>query len=94
MIYITYLSIVVLLYKRLREMYKLHLNSKKWIYLYWKEIHTMQHQILLFMIIVIIFLMSHNCTNQYWIPIMIYNLFAIFFLIPHLREERKELDNN
>lgn len=90
MIYITYISIAVLLYKRLREIYKLQINSRKSIFLYWKESHTIQHQILLVMIIVIMWIMFFNCTNPYWTPILIYNLFAIFFLIPHLRDERKE----
>lgn len=92
MIYITYISILVLLYKWIIEMYKLHLIHKQWIYLYWNEEHTIQHQILLTMTIIIMFLMMHYCTNEYWLPILIYNLFAIFFLIPHLREERKEIN--
>lgn len=92
MIYITYLSMAVLLYKRIKEMYKLHINYKNWKYLYNNYLHNFQHQVLLFMTIMIMILMYLNCTNGYWIPILIYNLFAIFFLIPHLREERKELN--
>lgn len=92
MIYITYISIAVLLYKWIKEMYKLYINCKKWKYLYNNYLHNIQHQILLFMTISIMILMYLNCANEYWIPILIYNLFAIFFLIHHLEQERYEMD--
>ena len=82
----------VLLYKRLNEMYKLHKNYRKWIYLYNSSQHTIQHQVLLSMSIVIMILMYWNCDNKYGIPILVYNLFAIFFLIPHLVRERHEIN--
>ena len=90
MIYIMYISIAVLLYKRLKEMYKLNQACRQWKYLYNNKLHNIQHQVLLSMSIVIMILMYWNCDHEYGIPILVYNLFAIFFLIPHLRDERKE----
>jgi hypothetical protein len=88
MIYITYISIVYLLYEWLYEMYKLHIDYKQWLYIHNNSLHTIQHQILLFMSIIIMILMILNCTNTYSIPVLLYNLFVIFFLIPHLKDEK------
>jgi hypothetical protein len=88
MIYITYISIVYLLYEWLYEMYNLYIDYKQWLYIHNNPLHTIQHQILLFMSIIIMILMILNCTNTYSIPVLLYNLFVIFFLIPHLKDEK------
>jgi hypothetical protein len=89
MIYITYISIVYLLYERLNEMYNTYIDYKQWLYIHNNSLHTIQHQILLFMAIIIMILMFLNCQNIYGIPILLYNLYAIFFLIPHFKNERE-----
>jgi len=94
MIYFTYLAMAFAIWLTIKEMYKLQILSKQWKYIDWNPKHNTQHQVIFAMTVLILILMFINCHNYQWIPIMLFSLLQIFFIIPHFRAERKDFFKN
>ena len=92
MIIIAYILSTIMVVVIVREIAVLVKDLKRWIYLYDKWQHSMEHIILLTLIIAWLITMLMTCWNDQKIPIIAYTLINILFIVPHLKKERTSND--
>lgn len=73
------------IYNISREFWITYKDIKKGKYIFWKEIHNLQHIILTLWAIILIFIMVYF---REWITLFIFSLYGNFILYEHLKEER------
>jgi hypothetical protein len=92
MIYIAYLSTLALCIIWTREVYIIIKNMINKNYLYDKWQHSLQHIIIIVLILITWLTMIITCTAEHKIPVIAYNLLMLLFVLPHFFAERSNED--
>lgn len=82
------ISIIYLIYKSINELFYLYKWITKWEYVNWKEMHNIQHMIMVTMIL----LSTGYIIILTWISevVLILNLVNIFYVLKHISQERED----
>ena len=92
MIYIAYLSTLALSIIWAREVYIIIKNMINKNYLYDKWQHSLQHIIIIVLILIAWLTIMITCSSEHKVPVIAYNLLMLLFVLPHFFAERNNED--